>query len=285
MPHLSGTASACGGEKVSSFIRFADVHFRYTEEKPVLKGIQLEIAQGEFVALIGGNGSGKTTLAKHCNGLYRPSAGTVYVNGCDTKETDVAALTPSVAYCYQNPDHQIFHSTIAEEVAFGPKNLGLHPTEIAVRVEEALRAVDLWELREEEPYFVGKGTRQKIAVASILAMRPKGIVLDEPTTGLDHRGVEEMMRLIARLHQEGHTILVITHDMQLVASYASRVIVMYQGEIVCDGTPQEVFSRQDLLGMAQVEAPAAARFAAAIGLQAPLPLTLAALQQRLAAGK
>lgn len=285
MPHLLGNAFACGGEEMSSFIRFENVHFRYAEGSPVLKGIQLEIAQGEFVALIGGNGSGKTTLAKHCNGLYRPFAGTVYVNGRDTKETDVAALTPSVAYCYQNPDHQIFHSTIAEEVAFGPKNLGIDANQTAERVEAALRAVDLWELRQEEPYFVGKGTRQKIAVASILAMRPQGIVLDEPTTGLDHRGVEEMMGLIARLHQEGHTILVVTHDMQLVASYASRVIVMYRGEIICDGRPQEVFARQDLLGLAQVEAPAAARFAAAVGMVDPLPLTYSALQERLAAGK
>ncbi|HZG14148.1 MAG TPA: ATP-binding cassette domain-containing protein [Candidatus Bathyarchaeia archaeon] len=265
------------------FIRFEDVHFHYTEEKPVLKGINLKIAQGEFVALIGGNGSGKTTLSKHCNGLYRPTAGTVFVDGIDTNMTDVASLTPSVAYCYQNPDHQIFHSTIKEEVAFGPKNLGLTAFEIEERVKEALQAVDLWELRQEEPFFVSKGTRQKIAVASILAMRPKGIVLDEPTTGLDHRGVQEMMRLIASLHQEGHTILVVTHDMQLVAEYASRVIVMAQGEIMCDGTPQEVFARQDLLDLAQVEAPPAARFAASIGLPAPLPLTLAALKERLAA--
>lgn len=266
---------------MTSLIRFEQVAFAYTPEQPVLKNINLQIAQGEFVALIGANGSGKTTLAKHCNGLYKPTAGTVWIDGVDTRNSEVAELSRKVAYCYQNPDHQIFQSTVWEEVAFGPQNMNLPQEEVAQRVNEALTAVGLEHLAQEEPYFAGKGTRQKIAVASILAMKPQVIVLDEPTTGLDHRGVVEMMVLIKRLHQAGHTILVITHDMRLVAEYAQRVIVLYQGEIICDGVPQAVFSQPELLAKAQVEPPASAQFGLSVGLQ-PLPLTLSALKERLA---
>jgi energy-coupling factor transport system ATP-binding protein len=267
---------------MSAMIQFDQVYFGYTDNQHVLKEINLSIRQGEFVALIGGNGSGKTTLAKHCNGLYKPTSGAVYVNGRDTKDWSVAELSGIVSYCYQNPDHQIFQSTVWEEVSFGPKNLGLSPEEIELRVSEALRAVGLDHLRSEEPYFAGKGTRQKIAVASILAMKPQMIVLDEPTTGLDHRGVVEMMALIQQLHRDGHTILVITHDMRLVAEYAQRVIVLHRGEMICDGSPQAVFAQPDLLALAQVEPPAVCRFSLSAGLLQPLPLTYSALLDKLA---
>lgn len=267
---------------MSAMIQFDQVYFGYSEDQHVLQAINLSIRQGEFVALIGGNGSGKTTLAKLCNGLYKPTSGRVCVNGRDTKSSSVAELASIVSYCYQNPDHQIFQSTVWEEVSFGPKNLGLSAEEIERRVSEALQAVGLYHMRSEEPYFAGKGTRQKIAVASILAMKPQMIVLDEPTTGLDHRGVVEMMALISRLHREGHTILVITHDMRLVAEYAERVIVLHRGEIICDGSPQAVFARPDLLAVAQVEPPAVCRFSLSARLADPLPLTYSALLDRLA---
>lgn len=263
-------------------IQFQQVTFGYDAARPVLKGIDLTILPGEFVALIGGNGSGKTTLAKHCNGLYKPASGNVLVNGQDTKERTVSELSSIVSYCYQNPDHQIFQSTVWNEVAFGPKHLGLNQAEVESRVQEALQAVGLEHMREEEPYFAGKGERQKIAVASVLAMKPQMIVLDEPTTGLDHRGVTEMMELIHSLNEDGHTLLVITHDMRLVAQYAKRILVMQHGQIVIDGTPADVFSESDLLANAQVEPPAVYKFAAAIGLDEPLPYTLNALQVRLA---
>lgn len=267
---------------MSEIIRFQNVHYAYSPNQPVLQDITLSITPGEFVALIGGNGSGKTTLAKHCNGLYQPVSGTVTINGKDTKGCSVAELATQVAYCYQNPDHQIFQTTVWEEVAFGPKNLGLDERQIAERVDEALRSVGLQHLQGEEPYFAGKGMRQKIAVASILAMKPQVIVLDEPTTGLDHRGMMEMMSLISRLHQEGHTILAITHDMRLVAEYAKRVIVLHEGRIIADGTPQAVFAKQEILATAQVEPPAVCRFALSVGLAQPLPLTLSDLQKRVA---
>lgn len=266
---------------MSVVIAFEEVWYGYEKEKPVLQGVSLAIRQGEFVAIIGGNGSGKTTLAKHCNGLYKPTQGMVTVNGQDTKAVPVAHLSRTVAYCYQNPDHQIFHSTVKAEVSFGPKNMGLSASETELVVNEALTAVGLADKGDEEPYFSSKGTRQKIAVASILAMRPQVVVLDEPTTGLDYRGMQEMMELVRRLHEGGHTIIVITHDMRLVAEYAQRVIVMQQGQVVCDGEPQQVFARPDILAAAQVEPPAMYRFGKAVGTFDPIPLTLATMKKRL----
>ncbi|MGG1658920.1 energy-coupling factor ABC transporter ATP-binding protein [Brevibacillus sp. NRS-1366] len=264
---------------MSVVIEFDQVWYGYEKEKPVLQGVSLAIRQGEFVAIIGGNGSGKTTLAKHCNGLYKPTQGMVTVNGNDTRSMPVALLSRTVAYCYQNPDHQIFHSTVKAEVSFGPKNMGLSAAEIERVVNEALEAVGLADKGDEELYFSSKGTRQKIAVASILAMRPQVIVLDEPTTGLDYRGVQEMMELVRRLHEAGHTIIVISHDMRLVAEYAQRVIVMHQGRVVCDGDPQRVFAAPDILASAQVEPPAIYRFGKAVGTFDPIPLTLAEMQK------
>ncbi|GED67417.1 hypothetical protein BRE01_11190 [Brevibacillus reuszeri] len=266
---------------MSTVIAFEDVWYGYEKETPVLKGVSLEIKRGEFVAIIGGNGSGKTTLAKHCNGLYKPTKGRVTVNDSDTQDMSVARLSKTVAYCYQNPDHQIFHQTVKAEVSFGPKNMGLPAAEIEQVVNEALEAVGLAHIGDAEPYFSSKGTRQKIAVASILAMRPEVIVLDEPTTGLDYRGMQEMMELVRRLHKSGHTIIVITHDMRLVAEYAERVIVMHRGKIVCDGDPPHVFTKPEMLASAQVEPPAIYRFGEAAGFLAPIPLTLAGMQSML----
>ncbi|GED56905.1 ABC transporter ATP-binding protein [Brevibacillus formosus] len=266
---------------MSVVIEFDEVWYGYEKEKPVLNGVSLQLKQGEFVAIIGGNGSGKTTLAKHCNGLYKPTQGAVKVNGLDTKTMNVAQLSRIVAYCYQNPDHQIFHSTIKAEVAFGPKNMGWPPEKIEQAVAEALAAVGLSDKGEEEPHFSSKGTRQKIAVASILAMKPQVIVLDEPTTGLDYRAMQEMMELVRQLHAEGHTIIVITHDMRLVAEYAQRVIVMHKGKLLCDGDPQHVFSQPQVLAAAQVEAPAMYRFGKAVDVHNPIPLTLTAMRKQL----
>ncbi|GIP31215.1 energy-coupling factor ABC transporter ATP-binding protein [Paenibacillus sp. J2TS4] len=265
---------------MKTIIRFEHVHYHYTAGQPVLRDIHLSISQGESIALIGGNGSGKTTLAKHCNGLYKPTSGRVYVDGQDTRSLSVSALSSTVSYCYQNPDHQIFQSTIRDEVAFGPINLGLPQEEVESRVAEALTAVGLYEMRAEEPYFAGKGERQKIAVASVLAMKPQVIVLDEPTTGLDHRGVEEMMSLIERLNRKGHTIVMVTHDMRLVARYAHRVLVLKQGRIIEDGSPEEVFAKPEVLAVAQVEPPAVTRLALGSVMSRPLPLTLNQLQLR-----
>ncbi|MEJ8544261.1 energy-coupling factor ABC transporter ATP-binding protein [Brevibacillus borstelensis] len=267
---------------MSGLIRFDNISFGYEAGKQAIKNVSLSVERGEFIAIIGGNGSGKTTLAKHCNGLYKPTSGTVTVKGRDTRELSVAELSRIVTYCYQNPDHQIFQSTVFEEVAFGPKNMGLPQAEVEKRVTEALRAVGLEHMRTAEPYFSSKGTRQKIAVASILAMKPEAIVLDEPTTGLDYRGVREIMQLLQKLHRDGHTIIVVTHDMKLVAEYALRVLVMHQGTLLRDGTPGEVFACSDVLQKAQVEAPSVYRFGVAAGWNEPVPLTLEQAKARVA---
>jgi energy-coupling factor transport system ATP-binding protein len=235
---------------LSCFIKVNDVHFSYTglPEDEVLKGISLEISRGEYIALIGQNGGGKTTLAKHFNGVCKPTSGEVIVDGMNTRDLSVADLAPKVGYCYQNPDHQILHDTVEKEVAFGPRNLGLPENEVRERVTEALSAVGLLEYRQEHPYFAGKGERQKIAVASIIAMRPAVLVLDEPTTGLDWTGSQGMMSLIDKLWEHGHTVIIITHDMRLVAEHARRVIVISEGRIIADDATHVIFSekRQEL---------------------------------------
>lgn len=261
-------------------IQVEDLWFAYPGGPPVLRGVDLAIGAGEYVALIGQNGAGKTTLAKHLVGIHRPARGRVLIDGEDARSLSIAALAGRVGYCYQNPDHQIFEQTIQAEVAFGPRNQGLAPEQVAERVEEALRAAGLWEERLEAPHFAGKGERQRIAVASVLAMRPEVIVLDEPTTGLDWAGTREMMALVERLNAEGRTILIITHDMRLVAEYARRVVVMGQGQVLLDGGPAEAFARQDLLRRTALQPPQIARLSLAVQPWAAPALTPAELAER-----
>jgi energy-coupling factor transport system ATP-binding protein len=239
-----------------SIVEVRGLRFAYSQDGPeVLRGIDLTIADGEYVALIGQNGSGKTTLAKQFSGLLAPVAGEVLIKGQRLTELTVRERAALIGYCYQNPDHQIFLDSIEREVAFGPHNLMLPEEIVASRVEEALRAVGLWEYRHEEPYFAGKGERQKVAVASVLAMRPSLIVLDEPTTGLDWRGSQEMMSLVHQIWEAGHTIIIITHNMRLVAEHAQRVVVLCQGQVLMDGCPSEIFSHPHELTMTYLKPP------------------------------
>jgi energy-coupling factor transport system ATP-binding protein len=262
-------------------IRLEGLWFGYTPDRPVLKGINLEIAPGEFVALIGQNGAGKSTLAKHLNGVHRPTRGRVLLNGADIRQRSVAEIAAAVGYCYQNPDHQIFHTTMYDEVAFGPRNMGLSPAAVEQRVQEALSAVGLWGERQEPPHFAGKGERQRVAVASVLAMSPGVIVLDEPTTGLDWAGAREMMALVTRLHAEGRTIVMITHDMRLVADYADRVVVLGEGQVLLDGAPAAVLRQADVLRRTAVQAPQVVRLAAALRPEGPPALSVAQLVAQL----
>lgn len=241
-------------------IAVRDLEFWYSPDKPVLYGINLEIFPGEFIALIGQNGSGKTTLAKHFNGILKPRSGSVTVDGLNTAEASVSQLAQKVGYCYQNPDHQIFNATIREEVEFGPRNIGMPEEKTAKKVAEVLQVVGLRHPPETYPFELSKGERQKLAVASILAMEPPVMVIDEPTTGLDWRGSIDMMNLMKRLNDAGHTLVVITHDMRLVAAYAGRVIVMKTGRVTADGSPREVLSRTEVLKAAFIRPPQITRF-------------------------
>jgi energy-coupling factor transport system ATP-binding protein len=218
-----------------------------------LSGINLTIRQGEFVAAVGQNGAGKTTLVKHFNGLLKPTSGTVLVQGLDTKDHEVRELARHVGYVFQNPDHQIFCSTVAEEIGYGLRNLGMSEDEREQRISDALGVVGLESKRDQHPFNLGKGERQKVAVASILAISPPIIVIDEPTTGLDWAGIAAMMNLIQDLHRQGHTIIMVTHNMQIVAEYAQRVIVMSSGKVSMDGPPDKVFTDISALHQASLE--------------------------------
>ncbi len=228
-------------------IEVRDLNHRYPNGFHALHDVSVRIERGEFVAIIGQNGSGKTTFVKHLNGLLRPTSGTILVNGQNIRKRKVSEMAKQVGYCFQNPDHQIFCDTVYKEVAFGPQNLHLSQAEIDARVDEALAAVGLLDVREQMPKELSKGQRQRIAVASVLSMRPEILIIDEPTTGQDYRDGIEMLNLVQRLNAAGHTILFITHDMPMVARYARRVLVFRDGQVLLDGTTRQVFGQPDLL--------------------------------------
>ncbi len=211
--------------------------------KVALNGIDLSIQRGDFVAVLGHNGSGKSTLAKHFNAIHLPTGGAVYVDGMDTRKEDLTyAIRRNVGMVFQNPDNQIIATVVEEDVAFALENLGLPPEEIRLRVDDALKAVDMYEYRKHAPHLLSGGQKQRVAIAGIIAMMPKCIVLDEPTAMLDPSGRQEVMNVIRRLNQEfAVTIVLITHHMD-EASQADRVIAMSEGRILLDGTPREIFS-------------------------------------------
>ena len=231
----------------------------YATGLEAVKGVNWRLAEGDFVAIVGANGSGKTTLVKHLNGLLRPTAGRVLLRGGDIAARTVASLGRDVGYCFQNPDHQIFSNTVRDEIAFGPRNFGLSEKEIAERVADAIKTVGLDGREEADPFALTKGERQRVAVASVLAARPPIIILDEPTTGLDYAEQRRMMDLVARLSAAGHTIIIITHSMWVVAEYARRTVVMSGGRIIADGPTREVFSKPDCLARANLLPPRMAR--------------------------
>ncbi|MEX0766428.1 MAG: energy-coupling factor transporter ATPase [bacterium] len=212
-----------------------------------LRGVDLTISRGEFVAIVGGNGSGKSTLAKHFNALLLPTEGEVIVDGLNTRDHAATwEIRQRVGMVFQNPDNQLVATVVEEDVAFGPENLGLPPAEIIRRVDEALAAVDMLEYRRREPHLLSGGQKQRVAVAGILAMRPQCLVLDEATTMLDPQGQREILETIARLNEQGVTVIHITHDMDEAALFR-RVIALADGRVALDGSPQDVFRSGDEL--------------------------------------
>ena len=251
-----------------SFISIQDVFFSYDEVeegKPVrnaVDGVSLDIERGEFVAVIGHNGCGKSTLAKQLNAMLLPDSGKVIVDGDDTSVEEKAFdIREKVGLVLQNPDNQLVASIVEEDVAFGPENLGVAPDEIRRRVDEALKAVDMYEYRTHAPFKLSGGQKQRIAIAGILAIRPQCIVLDEPTAMLDPNGRDEVMDTLHKLNREmGITVVLITHYMEEAVT-ADRVIVMDGGKILTEGTPQEVFSQVELLKKHRLDVPQAAELA------------------------
>ena len=215
---------------------------------PVFADLNLTIDEGSFVAVLGTNGCGKSTLAKHFNAILLPSGGKVYVCGIDTANEDrLITIRRNVGMVFQNPDNQIVANVVEEDVAFGPENLGIASPEIRRRVDSALKQVDMYEYRTHAPHLLSGGQKQRIAIAGVIAMEPKCIVLDEPTAMLDPRGRREVIDTIGRLNREkGITVVLITHHMDEAAK-AQRVVVLDKGKVAADGTPKEVFSQVELL--------------------------------------
>ena len=222
----------------------------------VFKELDISIAEGSFVAVLGTNGCGKSTLAKHFNSILLPTGGKVWVCGLDTSDEDrLMKVRRNVGMVFQNPDNQIVANVVEEDVAFGPENLGVAGPEIRHRVDRALRQVGMYEYREHAPHLLSGGQKQRIAIAGIIAMEPKCIVLDEPTAMLDPRGRKEVMETITRLNREkGITVILITHHMD-EAAMAQRVVVLHKGKVAADGSPKAVFSQVELLHNIGLAAP------------------------------
>ncbi|MDI7275747.1 MAG: energy-coupling factor transporter ATPase, partial [Anaerolineae bacterium] len=246
-------------------IRVEGLSYSYPGNVEALRGIDLEVRRGEFLAIVGQNGSGKTTLVKHFNGLLEPTEGRVLVDGQDTGRQGVYKLGQKVAYVFQNPDHQIFSDTVFNEVAFSPRIRGCSEAETQQRVKEALEAVGLVGMEQEDPFSLTKGGRQRVAVASVLSARPEVIILDEPTTGLDYAEQRSMMELVSRLNQQGHTIIFVTHSMWVVSEYAHRVVVLKDGRVLLEGSTREVFGREDLLRETYLQPPQIVSFSNRLG--------------------
>ena len=230
-------------------IKTDNLHFTYQgDEKETLHGVNLEIEEGTFVAILGHNGSGKSTLAKLFNGILLPTEGRVLVDGIDTTHEDkLLQVRAAVGLVFQNPDNQIVANVVEDDVAFAPENLGVDPAEIRRRVDAALKTVGMYEYRLHAPHLLSGGQKQRVAIAGVLAMQPKCIVLDEPTAMLDPVGRREVVSTVTRLCcEEGITVVLITHHMSECVG-ADRLVVMSEGNVIADGTPRDVFSQVELL--------------------------------------
>ena len=248
---------------MNDIITLENVSFRYPEEeKESLTGISLEIEEGSFVAVLGHNGSGKSTMAKLCNAILTPTEGRVLVKGMDTREEEnLLPVRETVGMVFQNPDNQIVASVVEDDVAFAPENLGVPTEEIRQRVDKALEQVGMLEFRLHAPHLLSGGQKQRVAIAGVIAMAPRVIVLDEPTAMLDPQGRQEVVSTVTRLCREkGMTVVFITHHMEECIG-ADRLLVMSEGRIVADGAPGEVFSRVELMEKEGLDVPETTRLA------------------------
>lgn len=225
-----------------------------------MKGVNLTVPKkGPIIALLGQNGSGKTTLAKHLNGILKPTKGKVIVDRLNTLSAKRKDLVQRVGYVFQNPDHQIANNSVVKEVSYGLENLGLSEEEINQRVKDVLQFLDITQYADEQPFLLPKGIRQRTVIASILAMRPSVIVVDEPTTGQDAVNSRVIMDMLKGLHAQGYQIILITHNMNIAAEYCGRTIVMSEGKILADGPTRSVFSQTDILKHTYLQPPPVCR--------------------------
>jgi energy-coupling factor transport system ATP-binding protein len=256
---------------MDSIIKTKDLWFAYEERNWILKGISIDIHQGEVISIIGPNGCGKTTLVKHFNGLLKPVKGKVFVNGIDTSKTSVAELSRIVGYVFQNPNHQIFSATVIEEATFGPKNFGIKNAEKAAI--SSLKEVGLLNKIKASPFILSHGEKERLSIASILSFDPKVLILDEPTTGQDATTTKRILKIVEKMKRREKTIIIITHDMEFVAECSDRVFVMNEGKVEKVGTPYQIFSDEKLLRKIKLSPPPVVAIAKALGIN-PLPLTI-----------
>jgi energy-coupling factor transport system ATP-binding protein len=242
-------------------IEFKNVSFTYTGEKEALKNVSLKIKAGEMVAIMGRNGSGKTTLVRHVIGLHQPSKGQVLVNGKDITTTPTHVLAKDVGFCFQNPNHQIVSFTVKEEMLFGLKSHNVDPAEFDKRIRESLEIVDLSDKIDSEVFDLGKGQKQRLALASVLTLKPKILIIDEPTTGQDPEMIDEIFAIIKRLNDMGTTILLITHRVDYAAMFAKRAVVLQHGKVSYDGNVRELLLDHDLMRANSLDLPEVTKLA------------------------
>jgi energy-coupling factor transport system ATP-binding protein len=273
-------AAADGAVGPGVTLEAIDLTYAYRDRPPALMEISLRVEAGGYLALVGQNGAGKTTLAKHFNGLLRPMTGRILVGGSDASDLSIGELAQHVGFVFQNPDHQIFAGTTRDEIAFGPRNLGLGDQDVQARVVESLEAFGLSEQADVPPAALGYGTRRKVALASVFAMRPQALILDEPTTGLDRRSVVDLMARLAQYVEAGRTVVVITHDVRLVADHVPRCAVLQAGRLLVEGDTQTVLRQAKLMSAADLRLPPVGRLARRLSMdEAHLPLDVAGFGQ------
>lgn len=244
-----------------SIIKTEDMSFTYPDGTSALYNINIEIFEGERVAIIGPNGAGKSTLFSHFNGILRPTSGLIKIDGepASYKKDDLIKIRQKVGMVFQNPDDQLFSPTVEEDVAFGPMNLGLTDDEVEKRVEESLSAVGMLKDREKPPHHLSGGQKKLVAIAGILAMQPEIMVLDEPTTGLDPRGVKQVMEILKHLNQEYNmSIIISSHDVEMVTEFANKIFVLHEGKVIKNGTPKDIFNDLETIEKAHLKLPKAA---------------------------
>lgn len=242
-------------------LKVKDVFYSYDDGTTALNGINLEVKKGEIVALLGKNGAGKSTLFLQFNGILRPDSGEIFIEGrpLEYNKKSLVNARQKVGIVFQNPDDQIFAPTVEEDVAFGPLNLKLPIDEVKKRVTDALRRVGMEGFEKKAPHYLSGGQKKRVAIAGILAMKPEIMILDEPMAGLDPVGAAKIINLLKELNEEGITILISTHDVNIIQDYVDKIFVINDGEIIGDGCPEDIFSKKDLLKKAHLKLPIIAR--------------------------